>query len=759
MTEDISGTTFVLTCPKGLETLLADEVKSLVGVECKVGVAAVTAVLNIDAAYRLLMWSRLANRLLLVLSEGKIADADALYQLAKAVDWSGHMTNKSSFLVDFSGESKEIRHTNFGAVKVKDAIVDYFRDQTGVRPDVSRDDPDLRVNVRLHKGVATIGIDLSGGSLHKRGYRTEAGIAPLKENLAAALLYRCGWPGDYADTASLVDPMCGSGTLLIEGALMAVDKAPGLDRKVYGFTRWKQHKPAVWAGLVQEAKARWAIGMSRCKYTFTGFDADPRVIQTASQNIRRAGVDDLVHVKAQALAEFSAPESESKGLFICNPPYGERIGDVDNLKSLYRCLGDTMRAKLDGWKGAIFTGNPELGRSMGVRSYKQYRLFNGTIPSQLLLFNVCTEAHVNEPKKEGAENSLANIRLRVVNAERAQMFANRLKKNVKQLGKWARKQEVECYRVYDADMPEFSIAIDCYADWIHVQEYAAPITVDENEAKARLHEALSVMPEILGVDASRIIVKQRRRQKGLAQYEKQSTVGQRLVVHENGCKVYVNLTDFLDTGLFLDHRPIRAWIQNASKGKKFLNLFCYTGVVTLNAIKGGAVASTSVDMSKTYLDWARDNLALNGFDEKNHAFVQMDCMRWLDEALGESEVKAEPASPYRSKQKNGSSARPAVGKKIPKYDLIFLDPPTFSNSKRMEGVLDIQRDHAGMITKVMKLLDAKGVLIFSNNHRKFKLDPELHVDFQIEDISDKTIDQDFQRNQKIHRCWSIRHKA
>ncbi len=755
MPNDPACFNFVLTCPKGVETLLAEEITALTDLPCKVTVAAVTFCGDLKQAYRLLMWSRLANRLLLVLRESRIENAEDLYQLALGIAWHEHLAQDARFVVDFTGESKEIRHTNFGAVKVKDAVVDYFRARTGQRPDVSKEDPDVRINARLHKGVATIALDLSGSSLHKRGYRTEAGIAPLKENLAAALLMRCGWPQTFAPQAALIDPMCGSGTLLIEGAMIATDKAPGLERKTYGFTGWKQHQPEIWAALMQEAKARWSIGMSKCQRRFLGFDADSRVIQTASQNIHRAGMQGLIQVKAQALSAFSRPPEVEDALLVCNPPYGERLGDLANLKSLYRCLGDTLRQQADGWRAAVFTGNPELGRSMGVRSSKQYKFFNGTIPSQLLLFEVCVAAHVNEKPRSGAENSLAQMRLNGESDVRAQMFANRLRKNLKLIGKWARTHNIECYRLYDADMPEFSLAVDCYRDWVHVQEYMAPASIDEKEAKARLHEALGVMPDILGVPPERIIVKQRRRQKGLAQYEKVSAVGQRLIVHEHGCKIYVNLTDFLDTGLFLDHRPVRQWVQSQAGGKRFLNLFCYTATVTLNAVKGGARSSVSVDMSKTYLDWARDNLALNGFSDQTHEFVQMDCLRWLEEATSEPATVVH--SPYRQKHR-GSDRQGARAPAMEKFDLIFLDPPTFSNSKRMEGVLDIQRDHADIIAKAMKLLTSNGVLLFSNNHRKFKLDEGLQARYDVEDISARTLDMDFQRNKKIHQCWLIRHK-
>lgn len=306
------------------------------------------------------------------------------------------------------------------------------------------------------------------------------------------------------------------------------------------------------------------------------------------------------------------------------------------------------------------------------------------------------------------------------------MFGNRLKKNNKRLLKWAKKADVHCYRVYDADMPEFALAIDRYEDWVHVQEYEAPPSIDAHQSKTRLNEALSQLSSVLDVSHDKVVLKQRRRQKGKDQYEKQANQRHRLVVREHGAQFYVNLMDYLDTGLFLDHRPIRQWVQQNARNKSFLNLFCYTATASVHAAVGGAVRTTSVDMSNTYLKWGQDNFDLNRL-AGNHEFVQADCLTWLAESNE-------------------------------KYDLIFMDPPTFSNSKRMEGTLDIQRDHVELLHRAMKLLKFDGVLVFSNNHRRFKLDETALSKYQIENISAKTIGEDFQRNSRIHQCWILKHQ-
>ncbi len=722
------------TCPKGLEYVLEAELKALLDTDAKVRPAGISFEATLPDVYRFILWSRTPNRVLLSLKEGRVETAEELYDLVYGIDWSEHMSVDTTLVVDFAGQSRSINNTTFGAVKVKDAIVDQFRDRTGDRPNVTRDSPDIRVNVKLGKGRAVVAIDLSGDSLHRRGYRTEAGKAPIKENLAAALLQRCNW-SDMSDSgASLIDPMCGSGTLLVEGAMIFCDKAPALDRARFGFLKWKQHDDALWKDLIDDAIERFEKGLDHCirqqsegKNIFIGFDEDEKVISTAINNIKRAGLERVICVEPQALSELKAIDC-STGLLLTNPPYGERLGDVESLKGLYRCLGDKLKSEFEGWKAGIFTGNVDLGKRIGLRSYKQYKLFNGSLPSQLILIDVVPEYFVQTDDGKESEVILSRRRLRVANPDRAAMFANRLKKNFKTLGKWSKKNNIECYRVYDADMPEFSLAVDIYGEWVHVQEYAAPASVDETSARERLDEALSVLPDVLSVSAEHVVVKQRRRQKGASQYEKHDQKAQRMIVEESDCKLYVNLIDYIDTGLFLDHRLVRNTIQQQAQGKRFLNLFCYTAAATIHAVRGGAAETVSVDMSNTYLDWGKENLKLNGFSEKGHQFVQADCMRWLD------------------------SARET-------FDLIFLDPPTFSNSKRMEGVLDIQRDHVALIEKSMNLLNNGGLLIFSNNLRRFKLDEEALSAFEIKDVSRSTIDKDFERNTKIHQCWHIKYKT
>ncbi len=718
--------------------MLLDELQRLGAVDLKSTIAGVAFSATLETAYRVCLWSRLANRLLLPLNRFACDTSEQLYEGVQGLEWLDHMRSSGSLAVDFAGRSEGIKNTHFGALKVKDAIVDQIRTQTGQRPSIDKQAPDLRINCYLHKGVCQLSLDLSGDSLHRRGYRTQGGEAPLKENLAAALLVRCDWPQLAAAGKPLIDPMCGSGTLLVEAALMAAGIAPGLLRQRFGFEHWLQHDTAVWQQLLREARSQRQQAAAQALPEIHGYDANPKAVSIARENIRRAGLEDVIRVSQRELSDLKPLTHHADplpGLLITNPPYGERLSEVPVIVYLYRHLGEALKRHFLHWKVGVFTGNPDLGKAIGIRAGKQYKLYNGAIPSKLLLFDVEPELYFaadHQPKRATQEHRDATPAGTAESYPKAaEMFANRLAKNLKQIDKWARKADIQCYRVYDADMPEYALAVDRYADWVHVQEYAAPASVDPVKAVERLEQALAAIPVVMGVDRQRVVLKQRRRQSGKEQYQRLDQQQRYLEVSEGGARFLVNLQDYLDTGLFLDHRPIRLKIQQWAEGKRFLNLFCYTGAATVHAAVGGARSTTSVDMSNTYLEWLRKNLALNGLSEKLNEVVQADCLSWL--------------------QNNRNS-------QAGKYDLIFMDPPTFSNSKRMRDTLDIQRDYVELIESALVLLAPAGQLIFSNNLRNFKMDRDALPKLDIQDITRQTIDRDFSRSPKIHNCWLIARK-
>lgn len=711
---------FFATCPKGIESLLAEELRALAAEAVRETRAGVSFEGTLATAYRACLWSRLASRLLLPLTHFAATTPEELYQGAQTIAWKEHLAPDGTLAVDFTTTQSAITHSHYGALKVKDAIVDQLRDEFGVRPSVDTAQPDVRVNVYLHRDEATVSLDLSGESLHRRGYRAQTVAAPLKENLAAALLTRANWPAIAREGGALVDLMCGSGTLLIEGAMIAGDVAPGLARNYFGLLHWKQHDDALWTDLLEEAHRRREAGLKQLP-PIHGYDHDPRAIRAARDNIKRARLGNLIAVEQRELSGC-APEETSSGLVVANPPYGERLGESSDLPALYAELGKQLKHCFAGWRAAVFTGNPELGKSMGLRAIKMHTLWNGAIECRLLRFEITPENIVTHRAPKPFE---------IRPGSSAEMFANRLRKDLQHFGRWARRQEIFCYRLYDADLHEYNLAVDVYESdkrYVHVQEYEAPDTISPDKARQRLQHALGVIPLVLAIPHDQMFFKVRRRQKGGTQYEKIDETGVFHEVREGPCRFLVNFTDYLDTGLFLDHRATRAMLRELAKGKRFLNLFGYTGTATVHTALGGAASTTTVDMSRTYLDWAQRNLELNGLEGKKHELVQADVLVWLKE----------------NRQR--------------RYGLIFLDPPTFSRSKRMEDTLDVQRDHAALILDAAALLEPNGILIFSTNLRRFKIDHEGLTGLAVEDITRKTIPNDFERDPKIHQCFRITRK-
>jgi len=702
---------YFATCPKKLECFLVDELKTLGATEVKEARSGATFQADIETAYRICLWSRIANRILLPLDEYPAPTPEALYEGIQNIPWEQHLKNTSTLAVDFQSQNSQITHSQYGALKVKDGIVDYFRDKTGTRPSVDTETPDIRINVYVLNDNAKISLDLSGDSLHKRGYRIEGGLAPLKENLAAALLMKSNWPDIAKSGGSLVDPMCGSGTLPIEAALIAADIAPGLLRSYFGFLGWLQHQPKIWEKLIAEAKQRKTNGIKKCP-TIIGYDSHPKAIQSAHGNLERIGLSDCIQIKKQPISQLVPPTKS--GLIIANPPYGERLGEERELQSLYKKLGEVFLSKFENWQAAVLTTNLELARNIAIRAKSKRSFYNGRLECTLLQFDINPERIMRSEQTP----TIPTL---------AEPFANRLKKNARKLKSWLKKESISAYRLYDQDLPEFAVAIDIYEQWVHVQEYQAPKTVDAEKAEQRLRAVMKTLPLVLEIPAENIFLKTRRKQKGKAQYCREKYDRDMHEISEYGCQFLVNFTDYLDTGLFLDNRLTRKLVGEMAKDKRFLNLFAYTGCATVYAAVGGAKSTTTVDMSKHYIDWAQQNVNLNDNAPWTHKFIIADCLTWISQC----------------KQQ---------------YDLIFLDPPTFSNSKKMDTTFDVQRDHVELIQKVSHLLAPKGILIFSNNCRTFKMDKENLANFLIENWSQKTLPPDFQRRANIHNCWKIEKK-
>ena len=704
---------YLAVTSNGLENLLVEELTKLGVTDAKPVQAGVKFTASNDLVYRCCLWSRLASRFVRVLAEFNCNDDMDLYLASSAVNWIGHFHSSKRLVVDFNGTNREIRNSQYGAMKVKDAIVDHFEKKNLPRPSIDKENPNLRVHVRLHRDKALLGIDMVGGGLHLRGYRPKSGRAPLRETLAAAIVLRSGWNEEL----NLLDPMCGSGTLLIEAAMMAANMAPGVKRQSWGFESLEDFEPETWAEIKSEANVQARRGVKKTVARFWGMDNDESVLKTARENARRAGVDTLIDFSQADASNCKRPEGFETGVIVSNPPYGERLGTEPGLIALYSEFGAQLKAEFPGSQASIFSSSDELLSCLRMRADKQFKLNNGAIACIQKNYSISLSGARSDP----GDN--------VTQIQVAPDFSNRLKKNIAKIGKWARKEQLDCYRIYDADLPEYNVAIDQYLDHLVIQEYAAPKDIPEEKAKKRLTDIIRASIQVSGIQANNVVLKVREKQKGRQQYQKLAQKSETLTVVEYGVKLSVNLHDYLDTGLFLDHKLTRRQIGQMAQGKDFLNLFAYTGSATVHAACGGAKSTTTVDMSNTYLDWAKQNMQLNGQVGRQHRYEQADCLQWLE---------------HCDKQ----------------FDLIFIDPPTFSNSKRMEQSFDVQRDHIQLMKNLKRLLKARGKIVFSNNKRHFKMDVEGLGELSLvaENISHKTLPMDFARNKHIHNCWVITHK-
>lgn len=715
--------TYFASAAKGLAELLADELTALGARNTKCSAAGVFFDADPANVYRILWWSRLAGRVLMPIIRLESQEPDDVYQAVRRFPWEDKLSSHATFIVD-AVISKGVRgHGHYFALRVKDGIVDRFRDRVGHRPAIDKIDPDLRLHLAMRRDGAVVSLDLGGGSLHRRGYRAKAGKAPLKENLAAALLMRAGWPEIAQQGGSLVDPLCGSGTLLIEGAMMAWDLAPGLYRKQSPPRVWRDFDADLWAETERDAKHRAQRSAGERLPLIKGYDRDRHALRLAREAANAFDLGTRISFEQCALNDWqSVPLANMQpGLVITNPPYGQRLGNMAQAAALHAQLGAFLREQAKGWQAAVFTGDAALGKHMGIRAHKIYKLHNGNIPCSLLLFHV-TEDQLIKAVRHGQETTpLDNV------TEQARMFANRLKKMAKQRRSWAKREGLECYRIYDADLPDYNLAVDRYKDVIIVAEYQAPSEIPTEKAHRRLQEAMLVIPEILDVSPDKVILKVRKRQRGQDQYQSFDQSQQLQSVREYHLKFLINPHDYLDTGLFNDHRLTRRMLGQAAKDKDVLNLFAYTGTASVYAAAGGAKSTLAVDMSTTYTEWARKNMAHNNLSAPQHRFVKADVLQWLPQCRE-------------------------------RFDLIFCDPPTFSNSKTMARIFQVEQDQTWLFAQCAKRLRPHGELWFSTNFSDFQLDEKTleKLELHWEDLTAASMPKDFERTPTLHRLWRIR---
>ncbi len=663
----------------------------------------------LEFAYRVCMWSRCASRVIAHVHDAAIDGPEALYEAACAIAWEDHLGPDDTLAVDAVVHGEVITHSRYAAQRIKDGVVDRMRERFGRRPSVDLEAPTVRIHADVRGRGVDFGIDLSGEPLHRRGWRHAQGVAPLKETLAAGLLAAADWSARAAAEEPLFDPLCGAGTIAIEAACIAHDLAPGRARPRWGFEGWRGHDADAWSRVRDDADARAHVGLERHVASIMASDVDAQAVERARANAMHAGVLARIDFAVRAVEDAPKP-TVPRGLVITNPPYGARLGDEAEVRRLYTALGEVLRTRFVGWDAQLLVAADAPIELLGLEPTRDDPVDNGPIPCRMLLAPLTSVAPRRVATSDGG------------------MFANRLRKNLRRLGPIAAREGVTCWRVYDAEIPEYNAAIDRYESFVQLQEFSAPRRIDPALAAARVQEMVDAVVEQLAVPRDRVFVKRRRPQRPGARYGRFDSQGELVEVHEGEHVFLVNPSDFLDTGLFLDTRPVRKMIAAAcGAGTRMLNLFAYTGTASVAAAKAGA-HTTSVDLSNTYLDWAQRNFEANGLDVRRHSFVRADARAWLEEDHG-------------------------------RFDVILLDPPSFSTSKGMEGTFDVQRDHVALVRAAARRLAPTGVLWFVTNRDGFALDEAALGGLELQDVTRASLPFDFARQPPAHRAWRISRKS
>ncbi len=619
-------------CAAGLEKLIAQELTDFGASKIVILRGAVTCKGSLETAYRACLWSRFSSRILLQIASFSCPTPEALYDVIRAIDWQEHMTAENTMAVECVLRQSTMNHSHYASLKVKDGVVDFFRDCVGERPNIQIHKPDIRLNLFVYDNQASLSIDLAGSSLHQRGYRLEGGHAPLKESLAAAIVTLAGVTSDMGKDDVILDPLCGSGTLLIEAAMIIGDIAPGLDRSHFGMLQWKQHDKRLWKRLVSEAMEREEAGQQRPWPKIIGYDANYKVVNAAIANIEEADLSGHIHVEKQVLAHLTAP-AVKHGILVTNPPYGERLAEQEEVKYLYRALGRILKNSFAGWQATIFSSQADYFDGIGQNHKQMIKLYNGAIPCQLRSYTI----------PAGEENSFP---WHMSEQKNLSVFAKRLAKNCAALFAWATEEKVNCFRIYDRDLADYDLAIDIMQHWIYIHEYS-----EESVQKRR--EVITTLTGLLAINRNRIFVKpdKEKKKKGRRPKERQQRLHE---VAEGGCRFLISFDNLF--GLPLKQRALRQLIQQSAQKKRVLSLFAGTGVVACHAAKGGAKFTTSVDPSQLQLDWAMKNMAINGFGRPGNRMICDEILPWL------------------SNDKES-------------YDLIIIDLPSFDGPKKHQGLL------------------------------------------------------------------------
>jgi 23S rRNA (guanine2445-N2)-methyltransferase / 23S rRNA (guanine2069-N7)-methyltransferase len=706
----------VVTTVFGLEAVVRRELEQLGFSDFTIRTGRLEFMAPIEAVVTCNLWLRSAERVFIRLAEFTAMDFGVLFDTVNAIDWAQWIDEGASFNV--SGRSVQSQLSSVPACQkiVKKAIVEKLKLQRG-GDWIEEGDVEFPIDIVIYKDTASILLDTSGTGLHKRSYRTWIGAAPLKETLAAALVQLSFWRGD---DRLLIDPFCGSGTIPIEAAMLARNIAPGLQRE-FCSEEWSYIPQQLWDTARKEAMDAIKPNLEQ---RILGYDIDGFILDHARVHAENAGVGEDIHFQTQAFTDLSSKRAH--GVIITNPPYGIRLSDTPEIYELYTSMPRVF-AELPTWSFFVFTGFDDFENIIQQEASRRRKLYNGRLECHYYQFHGPSPDDGRIAREQGVEVKQAFGGLPERTNEQAEIFSNRLSKMARHMRKWPTKRGITCYRLYERDIPEVPLTVDRYADHLHISEYQRPNEHTLAEHETWLEYMATVAGKVLDIPEDHIFVKHRGRQKGSNQYRPVANDAHCIDVEEAGLKFRVNLSDYIDTGLFLDHRVTRGMVRDEAKGKHMLNLFAYTGSFSVYAAAGGAASTTTVDLSYNYVDWAQWNMRANGFtDESCYHFVRHDAVSFL-ETLGPEDI----------------------------YDLAVVDPPTFSNSKSTENDWDVQKDHVLFLNKLATHMSPGGVVYFSNNFRRFKLDEfALKEKYDIRDISSKTVPEDF-RNKRIHQCWRI----
>lgn len=673
-----------------------------------------------SAVCRANLWLRSADRVLIQLAKFAAPDFDALFDTTRQLPWEQWISRESAIPV--RGRSRKSQLTSVPACQrsVKKAIVERLGEAYSLS-DLPETGAAVPVEVALLEDEATISIDTTGDGLHRRGYRKLAGTAQLRETLAAALVQLSFWKAGRP----LIDPFCGTGTVVIEAVMIARRMAPGRGR-VFAAEAWQAIPADQWKQARAEAED---LILPALEERPLGTDIDAEALKLARYHAAQAQVEADIHFQQRSFADLSS--SRDYGCTIMNPPYGVRMGHDEEIEQLYRTLPEVLR-RLKTWSHFVFSARGDLEKLVGQTADRRRKLYNAQIECTYYQFfgpkapkPVRTEGDGAKPQAVAEKPAPAFGGLRSEAARQAEEFANRLRKRARHLRRWPTKRGITCYRLYERDIPEVPLVVDRYEDALHIAEFERPHERTAAEHADWLDLMVATAAETLEVVRENVFVKHRAPQRGAQQYTRVSESENKKTVNEAGLQFVVNLSDYLDTGLFLDHRITRAMVREAADGRKFLNLFAYSGAFSVYAAAGGAAETTTVDLSATYLSWAEENLRLNGITGDNHQLVRSDAGEFLKNLPAEA-----------------------------MFDLVVVDPPTFSNSKSLEHDWDVQRDYASLLRRLHKHVSPEGTVFFSTNSRRFKLDESSLKGWNVREISHKTVPEDF-RNKRIHRCWKL----